>query len=113
MGILLLQVVVRLSPLRHSGAMPHHHSEEGVQQEHSVRHHRGHIQHHWLGLRAVHGVGLQGWLDHGDGGLAGLPVQHDSAVGCLIRAVAKHLQSSCLSDTSDDYFVRDRLRVTG
>lgn len=37
-GILLLEVVISLTPLRHRRAMPHHHCEVAVQQQHPVRH---------------------------------------------------------------------------
>ena len=105
-GVLLLEVVVSLTPLRHCGAMPHHHREVAVQQQHPVRHDRGHIQHDRLWLPAVHTVGLHGWLYHEDGVSGRLPIQQHSAVGSLIWAVAKHLpnnnksQRACLAHCS-------------
>lgn len=94
MGILLLEVVVSIPPLGHGRAMPDHHCEVAIQQQHSVRSDRSHIQHDWLCLCTAHAVGLQRWLDHGDSITGGFSIQQHPAVGCLIWTVAKDLYSS-------------------
>lgn len=37
-GVLFLEVVVSFAPLGHRGAVPHHHREVAVQQQHPVGH---------------------------------------------------------------------------
>ena len=100
MGILLLEVVVSLPPLGHGGAMPDHHCEVAIQQQHSVRSDRSHIQHDWLCLRPAHAVGLHCWLDHGDSITGGFSIQQHPTVGCFIWTVAKDLNSSSSSSVT-------------
>lgn len=73
--------------------MPDHHCEVAVQQQHSVRGDRSHIQHDWFCLGTAHAVGLQRWLDHGDSITGRFSIQQHPTVGCLIWTVAKDLNS--------------------
>ena len=98
-GILLLEVVVSLPPLGHGRAMPDHHCEVAIQQQHSVRSDRSHIQHDWLCLRPAHAVGLHCWLDHGDSITGGFSIQQHPTIGCFIWTVTKDLDSSSSSVT--------------
>ena len=89
-GVLRLLCVPRVSPLRDCVSVVEHHREEGVEQQHAVGLHGGHVEERGL-RRAAEGVRAEARLDHRHGVDDVLAQEHHRVEGRLVRRVVEHL----------------------